>query len=419
MYKRHILSNGIKVIFEHIPYVNSISIGVWIKSGSRYENKVNNGISHFIEHMLFKGSKNRSSKQISEEIEFLGGQLNAFTAKESTCYYVKLLDNHFKNGIDVLSDIVINPLFTEEDIEKEKSVVIEEISMYEDLAEDVVSDLQSKGIWGENPLAYPILGTYETVSGFTRESILDYYNERYTTDNTIISVAGNFKEDELISELEEKFNNFRKSNNALQCDDTPSYSNHILVKNKPIEQVHVTLTLKGLKSGDEGLYSLLAVNSFFGSGTSSKLFQIIREEKGYVYTIYSYPSSYKNCGIFSIYFACNPAYLEDAMKLIREEIKSLHKNKMSEEEISKIKEQLKGSYILGLEGVSNLMFGMGKAELTLGKTKTPAETLEKIDNITKEDVDKVIDYVFEDGIISAAVVGKDITTDEFESYILN
>ncbi|MEG2338259.1 MAG: pitrilysin family protein, partial [Clostridium sp.] len=206
MYKRHILSNGIKVIFEHIPYVNSISIGVWIKSGSRYENKVNNGISHFIEHMLFKGSKNRSSKQISEEIEFLGGQLNAFTAKESTCYYVKLLDNHFKNGIDVLSDIVINPLFTEEDIEKEKSVVIEEISMYEDLAEDVVSDLQSKGIWGENPLAYPILGTYETVSGFTRESILDYYNERYTTDNTIISVAGNFKEDELISELEEKFN---------------------------------------------------------------------------------------------------------------------------------------------------------------------------------------------------------------------
>ncbi|MEF9951218.1 MAG: pitrilysin family protein, partial [Clostridium sp.] len=417
MYKRHILSNGIKVIFEHMPYVNSISIGVWIKSGSRYENKFNNGISHFIEHMLFKGTKNRTSKQISEEIECLGGQLNAFTAKESTCYYVKLLDNHFKNGIDVLSDIVINPLFTEEEIEKEKSVVIEEISMYEDLAEDVVSDLQSKGIWDENSLAYPILGTCETVSSFTKDTILEYYNNRYTIDNTVISVAGNFNEEELIGELECKFKDFQKSQGGNPTDNIPNYSNKVLVKNKPIEQVHVTLTLKGLESGAEGLYPLLAVNSFFGSGTSSKLFQIIREEKGYVYTIYSYPSSYKNAGIFSIYFACNPNYLEDAMSLIKKEIKNIYENKMSEEDIQKIKEQLKGSYILGLEGVSNLMFGMGKSELMLGKTKTPTETLNKIDNITKEDVDNIIEYVFKDGIISAAVVGKDTTVEQIESYL--
>ncbi|MEG0371007.1 MAG: pitrilysin family protein [Clostridium sp.] len=419
MYKRHKLSNGVKVIYEHMPYVNSISIGVWIKSGSRFENEVNNGISHFIEHMLFKGTANRTSKQISEEIELLGGQLNAFTSRESTCYYVKLLDTHFKVGIDVLSDIVLNPIFLEEEIEKEKSVVLEEISMYEDLPEDLVSDLQSKAIWGDNPLSYPILGTYNTVSNFTRDTILDYYLNRYTLENTVISIAGNFDEEQLICELEKKFVDFRSSKCEPTIMDTPEYSKGLIIKNKPVEQVHITLTLKGLESGSKDIYSLLAINSYFGSGTSSKLFQIIREEKGYVYTIYSYPSSYKNKGMYTIYFACNPSYVTDALNLINQEISNIYKNKMSEDELSKIKEQLKGSYILGLEGVSNLMFGIGKAELILGRTNTPNETLEKIDAITKKDIDDTIEYIFKDGIISAAAVGKDLNEDHLKNIIFS
>ncbi|KMT23056.1 M16 family metallopeptidase [Clostridium cylindrosporum] len=417
MYKRYTLNNGLKVIYEHIPYVKSISIGVWIKSGSRFENQNNNGISHFLEHMLFKGTKNRTSKQISEEIESLGGQLNAFTSRESTCYYVKLLDTHFDTGIDVLSDMVINPSFLEEEIEKEKSVILEEISMYEDLPEDLISDIQFKALWGDNTLSYPILGTYDTVSSFSRDIIIDYYSKKYTPTNTVISVVGNFEEDKLISEIEKRFSSWENNNGYKITEDSPVAQGGFLVKNKPIEQVHVALTLKGLESGDKGLYSLLAINNYFGSGTSSKLFQRIREDKGYVYSIYSYPSSYKNTGMFSIYFACNPSCVEDAIRLVKEEISNIYTEKISSSEIEKIKEQLKGSYILGLEGVSNIMFGIGKAELILGRVLTTDEAMEKIDSITKDDIDEVIDYIFKDGIISAVAVGRDIAENDLIKYV--
>ena len=417
MYKRHTLNNGIKVIYEHIPYVKSISIGVWVKSGSRYENTYNNGVSHFIEHMLFKGTKNRSSKQISEEIEALGGQLNAFTSRESTCYYVKILDAHYDTGIDLLSDMIINPTFSNEEIEKEKSVVLEEISMYEDLPEDLVADIQFDSIWKDNTLSYPILGTEGTVSNFTRDMVVDYYKSRYTPCNTVISVVGNFNEKDLLDKINCCFSTWDNKTNTDFKEDIPTLHKKVAVKNKPIEQVHVALTLKGYESGSKELYSLLAVNNYFGSGTSSKLFQSIREDKGYVYTIYSFPSSYKNSGIITIYFACNPVYLNDALELIKSEMKEIYINKIPSSEINKLKEQLKGNYILGLEGLSNTMFGIGKAELMLGKVNTPDEILEKIDSITKDDIDKTIEYVFSDGIISLAAVGPNIKQEDLEKFI--
>ena len=417
MYKRHTLNNGIKVIYEHIPYVKSISIGVWVKSGSRYENTYNNGVSHFIEHMLFKGTKNRSSKQISEEIEALGGQLNAFTSRESTCYYVKILDSHYETGIDLLSDMIINPTFSNEEIEKEKSVVLEEISMYEDLPEDLVADIQFDSIWKDNTLSYPILGTEGTVSNFTRDMVVDYYKSRYTPCNTVISVVGNFNEKDLLDKINCCFSTWDNKTNTDFKEDIPTLHKKVAVKNKPIEQVHVALTLKGYESGSKELYSLLAVNNYFGSGTSSKLFQSIREDKGYVYTIYSFPSSYKNSGIITIYFACNPVYLNDALELIKSEMKEIYINKIPSSEINKLKEQLKGNYILGLEGLSNTMFGIGKAELMLGKVNTPDEILEKIDSITKDDIDKTIEYVFSDGIISLAAVGPNIKQEDLEKFI--
>ena len=417
MYKRRTLNNGIKVIYEHIPYVKSISIGVWIKSGSRYENTCNNGVSHFIEHMLFKGTKNRSSKQISEEIEALGGQLNAFTSRESTCYYVKILDAHYDTGIDLLSDMIINPTFSNEEIEKEKSVILEEISMYEDLPEDLVADIQFDSIWKDNTLSYPILGTEGTVSNFTRDMVVDYYKSRYTPCNTVISVVGNFNEKDLLDKINCCFSTWDNKTDIDLKEDIPTLHKKVAVKNKPIEQVHVALTLKGYESGSKELYSLLAVNNYFGSGTSSKLFQSIREDKGYVYTIYSFPSSYKNSGIITIYFACNPVYLNDALELIKSEMKEIYINKIPSSEINKLKEQLKGNYILGLEGLSNTMFGIGKAELMLGKVNTPDEILEKIDSITKDDIDKTIEYVFSDGIISLAAVGPNIKQEDLEKFI--
>lgn len=409
MYKRITLTNGIRVITEFIPYVNSISIGFWIGSGSRYENSLNNGVSHFIEHMIFKGTINRSSKQIAEEIESLGGQINAFTGKEATCFYVKLLDEHFETGLDVLCDMIMNPKFSSEDIEKEKGVIQEEINMYEDSPEDLVIDMLSRVTWKDDMLAYPILGTSETLKNFTRESILEYYDRIYVPENMVISIAGNFKEEELIGKLEERLSDWKKEAEGLMKLSSPKMDRNIAVKSKDIEQVHLALNFNGIKLGDEDLYALLVVNNYLGGGTSSRLFQTLREEEGYVYTIYSFPSSYMNVGTYTIYLALNEQYIQDAAKLIKGELNELAQNKMTEEQIKKAKEQLKGNYILGLESVSSRMFGIGKAELLQRAVHEPKEILEKIDKITTKDVYRVIDRVFSEGILSASGVGRSIS----------
>lgn len=408
MYKRHILSNKVRVVMEHIPYINSISIGVWVKSGSRYENEDNNGVAHFIEHMLFKGTKNRSSRRIAEEIEELGGQINAFTGKEATCFYVKLLDEHYKVGIHVLSDMIRNPLFDEAELEKEKSVIQEEINMYEDSPEDLVADIISSATWKTDTLAFSILGSSGSIRSMNRQKLFQYYSSIYTPENTVVSIAGNFDENEILSELETAFSGWTMEDEKVPFLSSPSISKELVVRSKDIEQLHLSLTLKGIEVGNDKLYTLLAINNFFGGGTSSSLFQKIREEKGYVYTIYSFPSSYKNCGVFNIYFALNEQYLEDALDLIRKEMHSLVDRKMSSTDIKKSKEQLKGSYILGLESTSSRMFSMGKSELMLNKIFEPREVLSKIDEITDQDVNEMIDFIFSEGIYSAACVGRNI-----------
>lgn len=408
MYKRYLLKNGIRLITEKIPYVNSISLGIWIGSGSRYENLNNNGVSHFIEHMLFKGTKNRTAKQIAEEIEGLGGQINAFTGKEATCFYVKMLDEHFDVGLDVLSDMIINPKFDPEDIKKEKLVIQEEIYMYEDSPEDLVADLNSMSSWGEDTLAYPILGTDESIRSMKTEDIVDYFNKTYVAGNMVISVAGNFDENEIIKKIEDKFSALNRSSSFEGVLTSPDLQKNIIVKNKDIEQIHVSLSLNGIELGNDRLYTLLALNNYFGGGTSSLLFQRLREENGYVYTIYSYPSAYKNKGIYNIYFALNEQYINHAFELIHDEIKGILKDKMDEDLIKKAKEQLKGNYILGLESVSSRMFSIGKSELMLGKTFEPKEILTKIDKITMDDMYEMIEEIFTNGIYSSAAVGRKI-----------
>lgn len=417
MYKRHILNNGVRVVTEQIPYVNSISIGIWVKSGSRYENSDNNGVAHFIEHMLFKGTKNRTSKRIAEEIEELGGQINAFTGKEATCFYVKLLDEHYKIGINVLSDMIINPLLDANELEKEKSVIQEEINMYEDSPEDLVADIISSATWKTDTLAYSILGSNTTIKNMTREKLYNYYTSIYTPSNIVVSIAGNFNEEAIVNELEEAFSNWTVKNIENSLLSSPGISKELVIKSKDIEQLHLSLTLKGIELGNDKLYTLLAINNFFGGGTSSTLFQKIREEKGYVYTIYSFPSSYKNCGVFNIYFALNEQYLEDALFLIQKEIVQLIETKMNSYEIKKSKEQLKGNYILGLESISSRMFSMGKSELMLNKIFEPKEVLNKIDEITDNDIHEMINFIFDEGIYSGACVGRNIDENRLRKAI--
>ncbi|HBM81227.1 MAG: pitrilysin family protein [Clostridiales bacterium] len=405
MYTKDKLKSGITIVTEDIPYVNSVSIGVWIANGSRNENKYNNGISHLIEHMLFKGTPNRSARKIAEDIEGIGGQINAFTGKEATCFYVKVLDEHIDIAIDVLSDMLQNSTFKDEDLTREKGVISEEINMYEDSPEDLVLDLLSQAMWPDTSIGYPILGTFDTLKSIGREMIIKYMKDYYTADNTVVSVTGNFDREHLIKMLEMKFKNLERKGKIPQYDK-PELNNSVLYKAKDIEQIHLSLGLPGIEIGNDDLYTLLIINNIFGGGTSSRLFQVIREEKGLAYSIYSYPSSYKNTGAFSIYAGLNPKYIAEVVKLIREEIEKMKITGINEEQLKKSKEQLKGNYILGLESISGRMFGMGKSELLTDKIYEPKEIVSKIDHINIDDVNRVIKNIFGRGIISAAAVGK-------------
>ncbi|RKD34486.1 M16 family metallopeptidase [Thermohalobacter berrensis] len=405
MYNKHILSNGLRVVTEYIPYVKSVSIGIWVESGSRKENETNNGISHFIEHMLFKGTKTRNAREIAESIDSVGGQLNAFTTKECTCFYAKVLDNHLPIAIDILADMLFNSKFSEEDIEKEKNVVIEEINMYEDSPEDLVHDLLSQTIYDGHSLALPILGKAEVLKELTQKDIIKYFQKHYTPHNTVISIAGNFNEDKIMQLIEKYFSKWNSEKPVENTLKPPILYQRLINKRKITEQLHLCIGMEGIAQDRDELYSLLILNNVFGGSMSSRLFQKIREEKGLVYSIYSYPSSYKDTGIFTIYAGLNPNQITNVSRLIINEIKDIKVNKLRKEEIKKAKEQLKGNFILGLESTSSRMSSIGKSELLLGKIHSPKEIINRIDSITYDDINNIIQKVFDFKKLNLAFVG--------------
>lgn len=419
MYRLLELKNGLKIVTEKIDYVNSVSVGLWVENGSRNESPEFNGISHFIEHMLFKGTKRRTAKEIAEAIEEVGGQINAFTGKEATCFYIKALDTHLDLALDILSDMLFNSNFEEGDIEKEKSVVVEEIGMTEDNPEDVLSDLHSEAIWGKDPISSPILGTVDTVRSFTRDTILQYLSNYYIPENSVISIAGKFDENEMEKMVESYFGEWSSTNKKITAYSSPTIFTNVLKKEKEIEQLHMSLGVRGIEIGNDELYPLLLLNNVLGGGASSILFQRIREELGLCYTIYSYISSYKNTGVVNIYTGVNPAYGAKALENIIIEVDKFVKQGLKEERIQKGKEQLKGSYVLGLESTSSRMFGNGKSILFLNRVNTPKDVLEKIDKINMESIHNVLIKTFGQGILNGAFVGKKIDSSEYEAILKN
>lgn len=407
MYELIKLSNGLKVAIEHIPYVNSISIGLWVENGSRNETKSNNGISHFIEHMLFKGTQTRTSKELAEVIEDVGGQINAFTAKEATCFYVKALDTHIELSLELLSDMFFNSKFSEEDIEKEKKVVIEEIKMSEDNPEDVLSDLHTVAIFGEDSISMPILGTEDTVNSFNREDIIEYMDRYYVPENSVISICGNFHKDSIYKKVEKYFGDWENNRGIKSKYTTPTLMKDFLFRQKDIEQVQFSLGLKGFPMGHDDNYALILLTNLFGGGASSKLFQNIRENLGLCYSIYAYPGSLVNTGIITIYSALNSTFIKEAYNEIEGEVFKFSKEKLSDEKLKKAKEQLKGNYILGLESTSSRMFSNGKSALIFNKIKKPKEILDKIDSIDSEIIGRVLNETYGEGILNGAFVGKD------------
>ncbi len=405
MFKKVQLSNGLRLVYEKIPYVRSVSVGIWVGTGSRNETSENNGISHFIEHMLFKGTSKRSAKDIAECIDAIGGQINAFTGKECTCYYTKTLDTHLDIAVDVLSDMFFNSSFDSDDINVEKRVVIEEIGMYEDTPEELVHDIFSEMVWDGNPLGYPILGTEMCINKFDKDMILKYMNEFYTPYNTVISVAGNFDEIKLIELVNKYFQDWKFGKTFSNKFSSAQYKVNKIVREKDTEQVHLCMGFEGIEHGNEKLYSLLSLNNILGGGMSSRLFQNIREKRGLVYSIYSYPSTYQGSGLFVIYAGMNPEHLQTVIDLTKTELDLIIKDGITKDELAKTKEQLKGNYILGLESTSSRMNSIGKSELMLGKINTPEEILQKIDRVNMDSVDEMIKRVFDFEKMSISAVG--------------
>lgn len=408
MYKCQTLKNGLTIIGEEIPYLKSISLGVWVKAGSIMETKENSGVSHFIEHMLFKGTTNRTSKELAREIDNLGGVINAFTSKECTCFYVKLLDEHINIGIDVLSDMILNSRFDELDIKKEKSVILEELKMYEDSPDDLVYDLLLENIYKDHSLGMNILGDRQSLKNLKRESILDYYNEYYVPNNSIISICGNFKFEEIVKQIEEKFKTWQPK--SVDTTTTkPNFNPCIVKKNKDIEQVNLAINLDAIPmTNNREVYALSVVNNVFGGSISSRLFQKIREEKGLAYSIYSSQTLYEDCGELGIFASTSTENIQEVYKYILEEIELIRNEYISPQEIHESKEQLKGSYMLDLESTSSRMMSNGKNLLMRNKVDDEQDIIDYINAVEYDDVVKIIKKVFNTENMGVCIVGKDV-----------
>lgn len=403
MYQIRKLSNGIRVISEKTEGVRSVSIGVWVKNGSRYESAELGGISHYIEHMLFKGTKNRSAYQIAWDMDSVGGIINAFTGREETCFYTQTLDKHAFLAIDVLSDMLINSLMSDELIDLERHVISEEIGMYADNPEDIVSELIMDTVWRGHALGRPVLGTSDTLENINSEVMKRYFGEHYTTDNIVIAVSGNFDED-IFDALEKGFASGGIGQGKSEAESA-EYTKGISVRQKDIEQVQIILGFKGLDVLDDSIFELIAMNNLFGNGMSSRLFQNIREKTGLVYSIYSTGISYVGTGMYSISAGTSAANLPRVCEMITEEIKTLKRDKLTRDEVDMIKEQQKGNYILSLESTGARMQSAGRNLMLGRKLRTQEETLERIDRITTDAVAEVIDKVLDTDTLSVAAVG--------------
>lgn len=403
MINKYTLDNGVRILAEKIDHVKSASIGIWVKVGSNNENEETNGLSHFIEHMLFKGTKNRKANEIAEEIDSLGGQINAFTSKECTCFYVKVLDENINEAIDILSDMFFNSLFEEDEIKKEISVVIEEIKMYEDSPEDLVHDKMSEIIFKNSSMAYNILGTEENIKTFDKEKILKYMKKHYSPKNTVVSIAGNFDEENFVQLVKDKFENWNNTENRDEYTNS-EYKKDVFGIHKDLEQLHMCIGNRTLGRHDKNHYPLLILNNIFGGTMSSRIFQEVREKRGLVYSIYSYISAYKHSGIFSIYAAMSYEEAENALSTILKEMVSMKKN-ITELEFLRAKQQIKGNYILSLENTSSRMSAMGRRELMYDEIKYPEEIVDKINSVKFDDVIKVADELFDIKSLSVTFVG--------------
>lgn len=407
MCEEFVLSNGVRVVAEYIPHFPSVSVGLWIGAGSMYETEEENGLSHFVEHMLFKGTENRTTREIAVEMDAIGGQVNAFTAKECTCYYAKVIAEHLERAMSLLSDLLLHAKMDDEEFEKERGVILEEIAMCEDTPEDLVYDLLAQAYFGNHPLARPILGTQEQIASVTREALIAFRKKHYRPDNTVLAIAGQFDLDEFRAMAERYLGSWQAAGDTHEPEAVNGCDGKLLCKKKDIEQVHICLAYPGVAQDDDNLYPLTVLNNLFGGGMSSRLFQHIREEMGAAYSVYSYPSAYANCGTMTIYAGTSPEMAQRVIDALHSEIKKLLDGGVTEEEFAMAKDQLKVSYVLGLESSSSRMSSIGRSKLLRGRAVDPQDVVRKIERVTRADVERVMRDIFTQPC-AGSVVGRDV-----------
>jgi len=415
MYKKIYLENNIPVVMESIEDTCSVCMGIWVKVGSRNESPDENGVSHFLEHMFFKGTRERDAKAIATEIDSIGGELNAFTSSETTTFYVKVIDDYMDGGIDLLTDIFLNSTFPEAEIIKEKRVIAEEIKMIEDTPSDYVHELFYKNIWGERGLGLPVMGSLETIKGFTREGILKHIDNFYRPENIIIACAGKLNEDLIIERMNETIGRMQDE----QMPDThlsSKFNGGLHIVTKRLSESHICLGLEGLPFKSEQRYAMLILNTLFGSGYSSRLFQKVREEKGLAYSIYSYHQSFFDTGLWGVYVGTDKKNLTEVIDIVMSELRGLP-DSISVDEVQRAKGQLKGNLILALESTSSRMTNLARQEIYLGQYLPPKEIIKAVEEVTLEEVKDLSRRLIDNTPLALTIYGpvKDGDIDYLES----
>ena len=407
MIEQFTLPNGLRVLCEQLPHLRSVSMGVWVKAGSILEREHENGLSHLIEHMAFKGTGRRSAKQIAQEMDAVGGYLNAATSKLCTCYYAKVIDENLPLAADILSDIVRFPAIDPKELDKERNVVLEEISMTDDSPEDVAYDLIASAMFGKQPLGQTILGPRELIASYTREDILAFRARHYSPMNTCVAIAGNFDLNQVKDLMAQRFGDWTGGAGEIFPVNAVNLRPQTLTADKDTEQAHICLGYRGKPLGDADAYPMAVFNSILGGGMSSRLFQRIREESAMAYSVYSAPSAYPHCGDFTIYAAVSPRNVKTVLAQIDEETSLLVREGATQEEFDMAKAQLKGGFILGQESAYNRMNSMGSNMALMNRVITTDETIRRIEAVTPEDVRRVAAETL-GGPRSQAFVGKKI-----------
>ncbi|MBI1803022.1 MAG: insulinase family protein [Ignavibacteriae bacterium] len=404
-YKKTILPNGLRVVTEEIPYVRSISIGVWINVGSRDETETTNGISHFLEHMVFKGTKRYSAQQIARSLERVGGYLNAFTTKEHTCYFARILDENLTEAVDVISDMVQRPVFVVKEMEKEKGVILEELKNIEDDPDDLIHDYFDGNVFSKHPLGFPIIGRAQNIKSFSKNDLTDYVVSHYIPSRMVVSAAGNLKHEKLV-DLVEKFFNGKSSSNGSSV--RPSGPKRMQPKKevyeKPIMQAHICLGTLGYGVKSRQRYPLLVLNTLLGEGMSSRLFQNIREKYGFAYTVYSFANLMSDTGSFGVYVGTAQNKIDRSIELIYRELEKAKTKPIMATELKRTKAQIKGSMMLSLESMSNRMMRLGSGEFFFGQYIPLDEILRSIDAVKAEDVQKIARKLFQFENFSAVII---------------